>query len=128
MYHGFSYITSWRIESQSDALNRMHLGRIFIRRNTYILCPIAYTSISAVEAGRTFIACGKRDRYCNAIFVCIYIFCCCCVCVCVCVYSFDCSFLSFRPQKGSEYGKINRSKIKVNKKKRNLRVAECQPE
>ena len=97
----------------------MHLGIIFIWLNTYILCPIAYTSISNAEAGRTFIACGKSDRYCNAIFVCIYIYfvvVVVCECVCVCVYSFDCSFLSFRPQKGSEYGKINRSKRKGNKK------------
>ena len=46
-------------------------------------CLLVY--ISAAEAGRTLVACGKHDRYCNAIFnykyISIFFF---CVCVFVC--------------------------------------------
>ena len=38
-------------------------------------CLLVY--ISATEAGRNFLACGKRDRYCNAIFI---------LCVLVCLF------------------------------------------
>lgn len=52
-------------------------------------CLLVY--ISAAEAGRTLVACGKHDWYCNAIFNYKYISIFFCVCVCLFVRITICS-------------------------------------
>ena len=55
----------------------------YLVKYIHCLSYCLFVYIPAAEAGRTLVACGKHDRYCNAIFNYKYISIFLCVCVCL---------------------------------------------